>query len=127
MKTKNVVAAIIEKDDKIFAAQRGYGDYKDWWEFPGGKVEAGETHEEALKREIKEELNADIKVGDFVHKVEFDYPKFHLIMHCYKCRLLSEELELLEHEAARWLSRDELYTVKWLEADIEVLEILRKS
>ena len=124
MKTINVVAAVIEKDGKIFATQRGYGDYKDWWEFPGGKIEDGETHEEALRREIKEELNADIEVGDFVRRVEFDYPKFHLVMHCYKCTLLSEEVELLEHEAARWLSKEELFSVKWLEADIEVLEIL---
>lgn len=127
MKTINVVAAIIEKDGKIFATQRGYGDYKDWWEFPGGKIEEGETHEDALKREIREELNAEIKVGELISRVEFDYPKFHLIMHCYICKLLSEEVELLEHEAARWLSRDELYSVRWLEADIEVLEELRKS
>lgn len=125
MKTINVVAAVIEKDGKIFSTQRSYGDYKDWWEFPGGKIEEGETHEEALVREIKEELNADIKVGELIHTVEYDYPKFHLILHCYSCTLLSEELELIEHEAAKWLARDELDSVKWLAADLEVLDILK--
>ena len=103
MKTINVVAAIIVKDGEIFATQRGYGDYKDWWEFPGGKIEPGETPEEALVREIREELHAEIEVGRLVDTVEYDYPKFHMVMRCYLCRLISEEIELVEHEAARWL------------------------
>ena len=105
MKTINVVAAIIVKDGEIFATQRGYGDYKDWWEFPGGKIEPGETPEEALVREIREELHAEIEVGRLVDTVEYDYPKFHMVMRCYLCRLISEEIELVEHEAARWLER----------------------
>ncbi len=124
MKNIEVVAAIICKGDKIFATQRGYGDWKDWWEFPGGKMEAGETHEEALKREIKEELSADISVEEFLTTVEYDYPAFHLTMHCYLCTLLDEAMHLNEHEAARWLSKAELRSVKWLPADLEVVEIM---
>ena len=122
MKHIEVVAAIIRKEDKIFATQRGYGDWKDWWEFPGGKMEAGETPEEALKREIKEELSADISVDEFLTTVEYDYPAFHLTMHCYLCTLLDEAMHLNEHEAARWLSKAELRSVKWLPADLEVVE-----
>ncbi len=126
MKHIEVVAAIIEKEGRIFATQRGYGDYKDWWEFPGGKIEEGEPPEEALKREIQEELNADISVGELLCTVEYDYPKFHLKMHCYICELLSREVTLVEHEAAKWLALDELDSVKWLPADIEVIENLKR-
>ena len=124
MKQIEVVAAIIRKGDKIFATQRGYGEWKDWWEFPGGKMEAGETPEEALVREIREELSTDISVDKFLCTVEYDYPAFHLKMHCYLCSLLSEALHLNEHEAARWLTKDELDSVKWLPADIKVVEII---
>ena len=117
-----VVAAIIRQGDKIFATQRGYGDWKDWWEFPGGKMEAVETPEEALRREIREELSAEINVDKFLCTVDYDYPAFHLTMHCYLCSLQSEALHLNEHEAARWLTKDEMYSVKWLPADVKVLE-----
>ncbi len=127
MKQIEVVAAIIRKEDKIFATQRGYGDWKDWWEFPGGKMEAGETPEEALKREIREELSTVINVDEFLCTVEYDYPAFHLTMHCYLCSLLMETLHLNEHEAARWLSKNELDTVKWLPADLEVIKELKQS
>jgi len=122
MKQIEVVAAIIQKEGRIFATQRGYGEWKDWWEFPGGKVEVGETPEEALKREIREELSTEINVDGFLCTVEYDYPKFHLVLHCYLCSLLTEALHLNEHEAARWLSKDELTSVKWLPADIEVID-----
>ena len=124
MKTIEVVAAVIRKDDKIFTTQRGYGEWKDWWEFPGGKMEQGETPEEALKREIREELSTDISVDEFLCTVEYDYPKFHLVMHCYMCSLLTDSLHLNEHEAAMWLGREELTSVKWLPADVEVIERL---
>ena len=122
MKQIEVVAAIIRKEDKIFATQRGYGEWKDWWEFPGGKIEAGETPEEALKREIQEELSTEIGVDVFLCTVEYDYPAFHLTMHCYLCSLLTEALHLNEHEAAKWLTMEELNSVKWLPADMEVVE-----
>ena len=122
MKQIEVVAAIICKDDRIFATQRGYGEWKDWWEFPGGKMEAGETPEGALKREIREELSADISIDTFFCTVEYDYPKFHLTMHCYRCSLLSYAMRLNEHEAAQWLPKNELGKVRWLPADIEVIE-----
>ena len=121
-----VVAAIIRKGDKIFATQRGYGDFKDWWEFPGGKMEAGETPEGALKREIREELSTEISVDEFLCTVEYDYPKFHLTMHCYLCSLLTEALHLNEHEAAKWLTKDNLDSVKWLPADLEVIKAIKK-
>ena len=114
------------KGDKIFATQRGYGEWKDWWEFPGGKMEAGETPEEALKREIREELSTEITVDEFLCTVEYDYPKFHLTMHCYLCSLLTEALHLNEHEAAKWLTKDELDSVKWLPADVKVVERIKK-
>ena len=126
MKQIEVVAAIICKGDKVFATQRGYGEWQDWWEFPGGKVEAGETPAEALKREIREELSTEVNIDAFLCTVEYDYPKFHLIMHCYLCSLLTEELHLNEHEAAKWLSKDELDSVKWLPADLEVVEIIKE-
>ena len=124
MKHIEVVAAIIQKDGRIFATQRGYGDWKNWWEFPGGKIEAGETPEEALKREIREELSTDIGVDKFLCTVEYDYPKFHLTMHCYLCSLLTDALHLNEHEAARWLTKEELDSVQWLPADLEVIKAL---
>ena len=127
MRSIRVVAAIIEKDGKIFATQRGYGDYKDWWEFPGGKIEPGESPEEALVREIREELDTEISVGDFLTSVEYDYPKFHLSMDCFWATLISGELELLEHEAARWIGLDELDSVDWLPADRLLLPYLRKK
>ena len=113
------------KGDKIFATQRGYGEWKDWWEFPGGKMEAGETPEEALKREIREELSTEISVDEFLCTVEYDYPAFHLKMHCYLCSLLTEALHLNEHEAAKWLSKEELDSVKWLPADMLVIDALK--
>ena len=119
-----VVAAIIRKGDKIFATQRGYGEWKDWWEFPGGKMEAGETPEEALVREIREELSAEISVDEFLRTVEYDYPKFHLTMHCFLCSLIGEALHLNEHEAAKWLTKEQLDSVKWLPADVKVVEML---
>ena len=124
MKHIEVVAAIIRKGDKIFATQRGYGEWKDWWEFPGGKIEQGETAEEALKREIREELSTEINVDSYLCTVEYDYPKFHLVMHCYMCSLLTDSLHLNEHEDARWLDNDELDSVKWLPADVEVIKRL---
>ncbi len=127
MKNINVVAAIIEKDGKIFATQRGYGDYKDWWEFPGGKIEPGESPEEALVREIREELHAEVKVGDLFYTVEYDYPRFHMIMQCYMCELISDGYELTEHEDARWLGADDIDSVKWLPSDIEIVERLKEK
>ena len=127
MKQIEVVAAIIrDGEGRVFATQRGYGEWKDWWEFPGGKMEAGETPEEALKREIREELSTEIRVDEFLCTVEYDYPAFNLTMHCYLCSLLSASLHLNEHEAARWLWKDELDSVKWLPADLEVVEVLKK-
>ena len=126
MKQIEVVAAIIRKGDKIFATQRGYGEWKDWWEVPGGKMEVGETPEEALRREIREELSAEISVDEYLCTVEYDYPAFHLTMHCYLCSLVTEALHLNEHEAARWLIKDELDNIKWLPADLSVVQLLKK-
>lgn len=120
-----VVAAIIQKEDKIFATQRGYGEWKDWWEFPGGKIEQGETPEEALKREISEELSAEINVDELFSTVDYDYPKFHLKMHCYLCTLQTNAMHLNEHESARWLAKDELDSVKWLPADKSIIDKLK--
>jgi 8-oxo-dGTP diphosphatase len=125
MKQIEVVAAIICNGGKIFATQRGYGEWKDWWEFPGGKIDEGESPEEALRREIREELATEIEVGERFTTVEYDYPKFHLTMHCYLCKVKSGKLTLLEHEAAKWLTRDELNSVKWLPADEEVVEKIK--
>lgn len=124
LKQIQVVAAVIIKDGKLFATQRGYGEWKDWWEFPGGKVEEGESSEEALRREIREELATDITVGDLFTTVECDYPKFHLTMHCYICSINQGSLSLLEHEAAKWLTCSTLNSVKWLPADRMVIEML---
>lgn len=135
MKTVEVVAAVIKKDNKILGTARGYGDFKGMWEFPGGKPEIGETKEEALVREIKEELNADIEVNDYICTVEYDYknPEFHLTMHTYFCTLLNDHMELvyhdeekLEHESMKWLSKEELDTVEWLGADIEIVNKLKE-
>lgn len=125
LKRIEVVAAIIRKEGRIFATQRGYGEWKDWWEFPGGKMEAGETAEEALKREIREELSTEINVNELLCTVEYDYPKFHLTMHCYLCTLQTEALHLNEHEASRWLPKEELNSVQWLPADLQILEKIR--
>lgn len=128
MKHIEVVAAVIKKDNTIFATQRGYGDYKDMWEFPGGKMEAGESPEDALKREIQEELETEIKVGKLIKTVDTDYPTFHITMHVFWAEVVSGELTLLEHEAAKWLPIDEKLrdAVDWLPADLEVVEeILR--
>ena len=147
MKRIEVVAAVIIRDGRVFATQRGYGDWKDWWEFPGGKIEPGESHQDALVREIREELATEIRVGNLLTTVEYDYPPsaqnasaqsasaqsgsaqsgaagFHLTMHCYLCTVISGQLTLLEHEAARWLSAEELPTVNWLPADLEVISLL---
>lgn len=121
MKSIEVVAAIICRDSRIYATQRGYGEFKDGWEFPGGKIEAGETPQQALIREIEEELDTEIEVGDLLKTVDYDYPAFHLTMHCYRCRIISGELTLKEHEAARWLTSGELDTVDWLPADRELI------
>lgn len=121
MKTINVVAAVIMKDGKVFATQRGYGEFKDGWEFPGGKVEAGESPEEALRREIREELEVEVNVGDLIDTIEYDYPAFHLSMKCYACTIAGGSPHLLEHEAARWLYADQLDSVAWLPADITLI------
>lgn len=123
-KRVEVVAAVIKSGDKILATQRGYGEFKDGWEFPGGKMEEGETPEEALRREIREELDVEISVDAFIHTVEYDYPAFHLTMHCYLCTLRDDHFTLLEHEAAKWLTKENLDTVDWLPADVEVVEKL---
>lgn len=127
MKTVRVVAAVIRKDDKIFATQRGYGEFKDGWEFPGGKIEDGESPEQALAREIKEELDTDINVRELIDTIEYDYPNFHLSMDCFWCEILQGELELKEHESARWLSKEKLYSVDWLPADIGLIEKIQEK
>lgn len=124
MKTIEVVAAIIRKEDKIFATQRGYGEWKDYWEAPGGKVEPGESPIQALRREIREELDTEINVDKYLTTIEWDYPAFHLTMHCYMCSLLTEALHLNEHEAARWLDNNTISEVKWLPADEEILPLI---
>ena len=127
MKSIEVVAAIIRKEDKIFVTQRGYGEWKDWWEFPGGKMEPGESPQDALKHEIREELATEINVNEYLCTVEYDYPKFHLTMHCYLCSLLTDALHLNEHEAARWLAKSELDSVNWLPADKTIIEQLKSQ
>lgn len=127
MKRIEVVAAVIRSEGRVFATQRGYGDFKDWWEFPGGKIEPGETAEEALAREIKEELSAEITVERLLKTVDWDYPAFHLTLHCFLCSLSSEEMSLNEHEAAKWLDAESIYSVKWLPADEDVLPLIAKE
>ncbi len=127
MKTVNVVAAIIRDGNKIFATQRGYGEFKDGWEFPGGKVEAGETPQAALKREIEEELETEIEVGDYLTTIEYDYPTFHLSMRCYWARIIEGKPVLLEHEAAKWLTVDTIDSVEWLPADMTIIEIVKSN
>ncbi len=127
MRQIEVVAAIIVKDNKVFATQRGYGEWKDFWEFPGGKIDAGETPEEALRREIKEELDTEIAVGELFTTINYDYPTFHITMHCYLCTIENGSLTLLEHEAAKWLSLEQLDSVTWLPADLLVIAELQKS
>ena len=122
MKTIRVVAAVILSEGKIFATQRGYGDFKGGWEFPGGKIEDGETPEAALKREIFEELDTEITVGELIDTIEYDYPNFHLSMDCFWCEIVSGKLVLKEHEAARWLDKENLYSVEWLPADVSLIE-----
>lgn len=125
MKKIEVVAGIVCRENKILATQRGYGEFKDGWEFPGGKLEAGETGVEALKRELREELDMEVVVGDLLETVEYDYPQFHLTMHCYLCQLVKEEFVLKEHEAARWLGKNQLDEVAWLPADEGIVEKLK--
>lgn len=127
MKTIEVVAAIIRKGDKVFATQRGYGDWKDYWEWPGGKVEPGETREQALVREIREELDTEIGIDKYLTTIDWDYSNFHLTMHCYICSLLTDALHLNEHEAARWLGADDLGSVNWLPADDQLLPLIAKE
>ena len=126
MKTIEVVAAIIIKDGQVFATQRGYGEWQGWWEFPGGKIEPGEAPEAALVREIREELNAEIAVGNLLQTIDWDYPTFHLTMQCYLCTLTSDNLHLNEHTASAWLTKETLATVKWLPADIILLDAIAK-
>lgn len=126
LKTVKVVAALIVNENKVFASQRGYGEFKDGWEFPGGKIEPGETPEQAIKREIREELDTEIQVEQPLTTVEYDYPTFHLSMQCFICKVERGNLTLLEHEAARWLAYDELDDVDWLPADQIVVRDFRK-
>jgi len=132
MKTINVVAAIIKATNEkgepiIFATQRGYGDFKGGWEFPGGKIEGGETPEAALVREIQEELDTEIEVGELLDTIEYDYPTFHLSMKCFWSSIVSGDLVLKEHEAARWLTKDEIFDVEWLPADISLVGKIKES
>lgn len=127
MKTIRVVAAIIFNQGKVFATQRGYGEFKDRWEFPGGKIEPGETPEEAIKREIKEELDTEIEIVKFLDTVEYDYPKFHLSMDCFICKVVSGDLVLKEHEAAKWLTKENLDSVDWLPADQGLVEKIKEE
>lgn len=126
MKTIRVVAAVIREGNKIFATQRGYGDLKGGWEFPGGKIEEGETPQDALKREILEELDTEISVGDLIDTIEYDYPTFHLSMDCFWCEIVRGDLVLKEHKAARWLDKDSLGDVEWLPADISLISLIRQ-
>jgi 8-oxo-dGTP diphosphatase len=122
-----VAAVVFDEQGRIFATQRGYGEWKDWWEFPGGKIEAGETPQQALHREIREELDAEIEVGPLLRTINYDYPSFHLTMHCFKCRLAGPRVTLLEHEAAKWLTPNELQSVQWLPADEDLIAFLTRT
>lgn len=127
MKTIKVVAAVIRHQDRIFATQRGYGEFQGGWEFPGGKIEPGETPEAALKREIMEELDTEIQVGELIDTIEYDYPSFHLSMDCFWCKVVKGDLVLKEHEAARWLDKNSIYNVKWLPADVSLVDKLFRN
>lgn len=127
MKTVRVVAAVIRDGDRIFATARGYGEYKGWWEFPGGKIEAGETPEEALVREIREELDTEIRVGALIDTIEYDYPTFHLSMDCFWAEVVAGRLVLKEAEDARWLTKETLESVRWLPADASLIEHIKAS
>lgn len=132
MKTIRVVAAVIKAVNEkgqaiIFSTRRGYGEFKGGWEFPGGKIEAGETPQEALKREIMEELDTEILVGDLIDTIEYDYPEFHLSMDCFWCEIVKGDLVLKEHEAARWLTKEQLGEVEWLPADVRLFEKIREE
>lgn len=132
MKTIRVAAAVIKASNEsgepmIFATQRGYGELKGGWEFPGGKMEEGETPQQALIREIEEELNTKVSVGDLIDKIEYDYPTFHLSMDCFWCEVISGDLELKEHEAAKWLTKDHLYSVEWLPADMILIDKIKRE
>lgn len=127
MKSIEVVAAIITQKNKIFATQRGYGKWKGKWEFPGGKIELGETKEEALKREIREELDTEIKINALMQTVEYNYPEFHLILHCFLCEVVQGNLVLLEHQDAKWLTASELDTIDWLPADLPIIKRLKEE
>ena len=126
-KIVKVVAAVIKKDNKIYATQRGYGEFKGGWEFPGGKIEENETSQEALIREIKEELETVIKVNDLIDTIEYDYPNFYLSMDCFWCEIVSGNLVLVEAEDAKWLSKEELYSVEWLPADLGLIEKIKDA
>ena len=125
MRNIEVVAAVIHHNGTYFATQRGYGEFEGMWEFPGGKIELGESREVALKREIQEELGVDITINKFLYTTEYDYPSFHLILHCYLCQIEAGEIELREHKSARWLTAETLNSVEWLPADRELIEILQ--
>lgn len=127
MKVIEVVAAVLYKDGTYFATQRGYGEFEGMWEFPGGKIEPGESAESALKREIQEELGIDITIDKLLCTTEYDYPSFHLTMHCYLCNVTSGEMELREHKSARWLTTETLDSVEWLPADKEVIDKLKNK
>ena len=126
MKTIKVVAAVIKSNDEIFVTQRGYGEFKDGWEFPGGKVEKGETKEEALIREIKEELDTVIKVDSYLDTIEYDYPDFHLSMDCFVCSIVEGHLVLKEHEDSKWIKKEEIDTLNWLPADLIILDKVKE-
>ncbi len=127
MRTIHVVAAVIIENKKVFATQRGYGEFKDGWEFPGGKIEEGERPEQALVREIKEELDTEIEVGDLLDTVEYDYTNFHLSMQCFLCKVKSGDLVLKEHEAAKWLTRETIDSVEWLPADLDIVKKIKEN
>lgn len=127
MKTVRVAAAVIRDHNRIFATSRGYGAFKGKWEFPGGKIETGETSQEALKREIRGELATEIEVGELIDTIEYDYPDFHLTMECFWGKVVNGELELKEHEAAKWLTRENLYSVEWLPADVQLIEKIKEK
>ena len=127
MKVVRVVAAIIIEGDKVFATQRGYGEFKGGWEFPGGKIESSETPQEALVREIREELETEIEVGELLHTVEYNYPEFHLSMDCFWCEIIEGNLELKEAKAARWLSKNHMRDVQWLPADLTIIEEIKRQ